>query len=144
MIKHRFVIWDKVMRFAFFTVVWAANLQFIHFGNLPRPLSIGNSVLCIVMFVFFVLFPILGQIYLVRKKSTYNESTFRNKYSGIRINRQRILYYFWQYLKLLIIATLIAQLYKSNPLAVLIPLVIIHILDAVLVAVLKPYIRQED
>lgn len=30
-IKRWFVFLDKVMRFTFFTVVWAANLQFIHF-----------------------------------------------------------------------------------------------------------------
>ena len=48
---------------------------------------------------------------------------------------------------MLAIATLIAQLYNSNPLAVLIPLIFIFLVDAVIVAFKKPFLvelKDED
>ena len=69
--------------------------------------------------------------------------SFESAYEGIRLQHGKIIYYFWPYLKLLIIATLVAQLYKTNPLAVLIPLVVIHIADAVLLYVYRPYLTDD-
>lgn len=43
-------------------------------------------------------------------------------------------------MKWLAIAFIIGQLYKTNPLAALIPLMIIHLVDAAILLFLKPYI----
>jgi hypothetical protein len=44
-----------------------------------------------------------------------------------------------RYYKLLIIGLLIPLLYKANPLATLIPLLILHLADGIFIIVLKPY-----
>jgi hypothetical protein len=41
---------------------------------------------------------------------------------------------------MLAIALLISQLYKTNPLATLIPLIFIHIIDAIILLYLKPLV----
>jgi len=43
-------------------------------------------------------------------------------------------------MKLFVIAILISQLYAANPLAVLIPLIFIHLLDAAVIFFLQPYL----
>ena len=43
-IKHWFVSLDKVIRFTFFTVMWAACLQFIHFYVEPSGFMVWNSI----------------------------------------------------------------------------------------------------
>lgn len=45
-------------------------------------------------------------------------------------------------MKWLAIAFLIGQLYKANPLAVLIPLMVIHLVDALIIAFRNPYIED--
>jgi hypothetical protein len=43
-------------------------------------------------------------------------------------------------MKWLAIAFIIGQLYKTNPLAALIPLMLIHAADALIILILRPYI----
>ena len=45
-------------------------------------------------------------------------------------------------MKWLAIAFLIGQLYKANPLAALLPLMFIHLADALIIALRNPYIED--
>lgn len=76
-IKHWFVALDKVMRFTFFTVMWAACLQFIRFYVEPSGFMVWNSILCIVMFVGYIAYVIVGYLYLRRQASFTNDATFK-------------------------------------------------------------------
>ena len=78
--NYKFAYIDKFVRFAFFTVIWACTLQFTVFSNSPREFNIWNSVLCIVMFVIFVLYPIGGFFWLRKMSGEMSDSTFRKKY----------------------------------------------------------------
>jgi hypothetical protein len=78
--NYRFAYLDKFIRFAYFTVVWACTLQFIEFTNTPKPFNIWNSVLCIVMFVLFVLYPILGFVFLWKMSGAVSDGTFKKNY----------------------------------------------------------------
>lgn len=62
--KRWFVFLDKVIRFTFFTVMWAACLQFIHFYNEPGGFMAWNSVLCIFMFVAYIVYVFISYFYL--------------------------------------------------------------------------------
>ena len=99
-----------------------------------------NSVLCIFMFVAYILYVFIGFFYLRKQAGITQESTFKEKFDGIRIRKERKWYFIFKYLKLLAIAFIIGQLYKANPLAALIPLMVIHLIDAGIVLFLKPYI----
>ena len=143
LIKRKMVFIDRILRFTFFTVVWAANLQFIYFSSRPTSIRAGSQAICIICFVVFILAVVAIQIYLYRKAESLRVVSFESAYEGMRLRHGKIIYYFWPYLKLLIIATLVAQLYKANPLAVLIPLVLIHIADAVLLYVYRPYLTDD-
>lgn len=48
----------------------------------------------------------------------------------------------FKYLKWVAIAFLIGQLYKFNPLATLIPLIAIHLLDGLVITFINPYIED--
>lgn len=99
-----------------------------------------NSTLCIVMFVVYVAYIFLGWFYLRKKGQITQALTFKEKFDGIRIRVERLWYFIFRYFKLLIIAILISQLYAVNPLAVLIPLLFIHLLDAFVIFFLKPFL----
>ena len=86
-IKHWFVSLDKVIRFTFFTVMWAACLQFIHFYVGPSGVMVWNSILCIFMFVAYIAYVFIGYFYLRKQASFTNESTFKEKFDGIRIKK---------------------------------------------------------
>jgi hypothetical protein len=66
-IGRMFVFIDKIVRFSFFTVVWASSLQFIIFHCEPSQFMAWNSVLCIFMFVVYVLYCWVGFLYLWRQ-----------------------------------------------------------------------------
>jgi hypothetical protein len=55
------------------------------------------------------------------------------------VSGNHLYYFIIKYYKLLIIAILIGLLYDSNPLAVLIPLIFIHILDGIFILITKPF-----
>ena len=86
-IRRKFTYIDRIVRFSFFTAIWAANLQFIYFDSLPQSLSAGNQAVCIIVFVAYVLFPIVGQVYLWRESGSLNEGTFFLKHQGVRIRK---------------------------------------------------------
>jgi hypothetical protein len=137
--NFRFAYLDKFVRFAYFTVVWACALQFIELTNQPREFSIWNSVLCIVMFVLFVGYPIAGFIYLKWRSGYQSEGTFQKNFEDVRVDRGRLWHFIWRYYRLLVIALLIALVYKGNPLAILIPLIIVHIVDGLIIVGFKPF-----
>ena len=68
-----------------------------------------------------------------------SDSTFRKKYEDIRIHSNRLFYFIWRYYKLLLIALLIGFLYDSNPVGILIPLIIVHVIDGLIIIFLKPF-----
>lgn len=92
------------------------------------------------MFVVYVAYIFLGWFYLRKKGQITQALTFKEKFDGIRIRVERLWYFIFRYFKLLIIAILISQLYAVNPLAVLIPLLFIHLLDAFVIFFLKPFL----
>ena len=136
---YRFSYLDKFMRFAYFTVVWACTLQFVEFHNFPKPFNIWNSVVCIFMFVVFVLYPIAGFVFLWRTSSAMSDGTFRKNYEDVRVRPGALFHFIWRYYRLLLIALLIGLIYSGNPLAILIPLIIMHIADGVIILVFKPF-----
>jgi hypothetical protein len=132
------------MRFAYFTVVWACTLQFVEFHNSPKSFNIWNSVVCIVMFVLFVLYPVVGFVFLWRTGGTMSENTFRKNFEDVRIAPDRLLHFVWRYYRLLLIALLIGLLYHGNPLVILIPLILVHIADGVIIILLKPFGMEQE
>lgn len=66
--------------------------------------------------------------------------TFKEKFDGIRLKKNFLWYFIFKYLKLVAIAFIIGQLYKTNPLAALIPLMVIHLADALIIGIKNPYI----
>lgn len=137
--SHKFVFLDKIVRFTYFTVVWACVLQFTWFENEPQAFHIWNSTILIVLFILAVLYPILGFLYLYRKYSSILRQTFNPLYFDIRIRGGKIFFYFiFKYYKLLLIALLIGLAYKE-PLASLIPLIVVNIVDGLILLFLKPY-----
>ena len=135
---------EKGVRFCWFTVIWASILQFTWFENLPFSFFQWNSAVCIILFVLFVLYPFLAFVYLWKKSNTMSVSTFTNLYWSIRIRSKRLWYLPFKYIKLLIIALLIGLLYKANPLAILIPLMLIHLADALIIFLMKPFRLSEN
>lgn len=133
---------DQVIRFTFFTVMWAACLQFTHFFNEPTGFMGWNSALCIVMFVAYLAYVGLGFYYINSQADITQEMTFKEKFDGIRLKKSSRWYFIFKYVKLLAIAFIIGQTYKANPLAALIPLMAIHLTDAIIILVKNPYIED--
>lgn len=75
--RHWFVYLDKIVRFTFFTVMWASSLQFIYFYCEPGGFMAWNSVLCIVMLVAYVLYIFFGYFYLKRQGGITQSLTFK-------------------------------------------------------------------
>lgn len=140
--ERTFVFIDKVVRFAYFTIVWACALQFTWFENLPQSFHIWNTIILIVFFIFVVLYPIIAFVYLRRRENSLTVSTYKNLYEGIRIESDdnKLIYYLVQYFKWLVIGLLIGLLHNVNPLATLIPLAFIFLFDGLAVLFWKPYI----
>lgn len=136
---NQFSYIDKFVRFAYFTVIWACVLQFNVFENTPKEFNIWNSVLCVIMFVLFVLYPIGGFLWLRKMSGEMSDSTFRKKYDDVRIHSNRLFYFVWRYFKLLLIALLIGFLSTSSPVGILIPLIIMHVFDGLIIIFLKPF-----
>ena len=137
---HSFVFIEKVIRFAYFTVVWACTLQFTWFMNEPQPFHIWNSILLIVLFILAVIYPFIAFIYLHRRFDSISRKTFIPLYFGLRIEGgKKFLYFIFKYYKLLIIALLIGLLYNANPLAVLIPLLSLNLADGIILIIAKPF-----
>jgi len=84
-LRKWFVFLDKVVRFTFFTVIWASSLQFIYFNCWPTGFMGWNSALCIIMFVAYVLYVFLGYFYLKREGGITQALTFKEKFDGVRI-----------------------------------------------------------
>jgi len=99
-----------------------------------------NSALCIVMFVAYIVYVFLGFFYLRNQASYTQDSTFKEKFDGIRIKKDSLWYFVFKYLKWLAIAFIIGQLYKANPLISLIILMVIHLVDALIIIFRNPYI----
>ena len=141
--SQTFTFIDKVVRFGYFTIAWASTLQFTWFQNEPQSFHIWNSVLLIVFFIFVLLYPIIGFIYIYRRFDSMSRQTFHPLYFGLRIEGGRKFFFFiFQYYKLLTFALLIGLLYNANPLAVLIPLIIIHLAEAILIIVVRPFYQE--
>lgn len=127
------------MRFIYFTIVWSCILQFIKFSNSPNSFNIWNGVLTILFFVFAVAYPIAVFAYLRGVSNTISQATFDRNFEDIRVNGNYLYYFILKYYKLLLIAILIGLLYDTNPLTVLIPLIVMHILDGVFIILAKPF-----
>lgn len=141
---NKFSYIDKFVRFSYFTVIWACTLQFTAFQNTPTSFNIWNSILCISMFVIFIVYPIIGFLWLRKMSGEMSESTFRKKYADIRIDSNRMFHFIWRYYKLFLIALLIGLLYNSNPLGVLIPLIIVHVLDGLIIIFVRPFGMEQE
>lgn len=83
--SKQLVMIDKIVRFAYFTVVWACVLQCTHLYNQPSSFNVWNSILTIVFFVAVFVYPMVIFIYLKRKSSIITESTFNRLYEDMRV-----------------------------------------------------------
>ena len=86
-----------------------------------------------------MLYPIAGFFYLWRTGSTMSDSTFRKNFEDVRIAPGRLFHFIWRYYRFLLIALLIGLIVHGNPLAILIPLIVMHIVDGVIIILLKPF-----
>ena len=94
----------------------------------------------IIFFVLAVLYPTVGFLYIRNKFNSLSRQTFENLYFELRIEGGRKWFYFlFFYYKLLAIALLVGLLHAVNPLAVLIPLIVLNIVDAIILLTIKPY-----
>jgi hypothetical protein len=71
---------DKIVRFAYFAVVWACVLQFTHLKNEPQSFFAWNTTLTIVMAVSAVAYPFVFFWYLRSTASTLSDNTFNKNY----------------------------------------------------------------
>lgn len=124
--------------------MWACCLQFIHFSVQPSGFMVWNSILCIVMFVAYVGYVFVGCYHLWERAGCTQVDTFKEIFDGTRIKGDRFWYFALRYLKLLAIAFIIGQLYSANPLAALIPLIVIHLADAAVITFLNPFIEGSN
>lgn len=132
------VLVDKIVRFAYFTIIWACVLQFISFSNSPTSFHNWNSALTIIMFVFVVGYPSL-MFYLLRENAdSLTNNTFGLAFEEMRIDKESLYYYPIRYYKLFIIAIVVASTYNSSPAIPLIILIILNGVDAGLLLKLKP------
>jgi hypothetical protein len=70
------VLVDKIVRFAYFTIVWACILQLISFQNSPSTFHTWNSALTIIMFVFAIVYPVVMFYLLYRNANSLTDTTF--------------------------------------------------------------------
>lgn len=70
------VLVDKIVRFAYFTIVWACILQFISFQNSPTTFRNWNSALTIIMFIFVVVYPLIMYYLLYKNANSLTDTTF--------------------------------------------------------------------
>lgn len=143
--KKWFVFIDKIVRFSFFTVIWASSLQFTSFKNEPASFMVWNSILCIVFFIGYTIYPAITYLFYIKKERDFTSiKTFKSKFDGLRLESSKMYYFFIKYYKNFLIVFLISQLYAQNPLATLIPLILIHIADFAIIFKIKPYLEESD
>lgn len=70
------VLIDKIVRFAYFTIVWACILQFLSFKNSPTGFYNWNSALTIIMFIFVVVYPLIMYYLLYKNANSLTDNTF--------------------------------------------------------------------
>ena len=71
-----FVMVDKIVRFAYLTLVCACTLQFISFANSPQSFHIWNSILTVVLFIAAFAYPIIMYLLLRRNANRLTDATF--------------------------------------------------------------------
>lgn len=129
---------DKVVRFAYFTVVWACVLQCTHLANQPHGFNIWNTILTILLFVLAAAYPTAIFFYIRYSSTTMSLATFNKRYEEIRINPDKLYYFLVRYYKLAAIACVIGFLYASSPVIPLIILIVLNLADAVLLIFADP------
>jgi len=67
---------DKMVRFAYFTIVWACILQFLSFTNSPSSFCTWNSALTVIMFAFAIVYPLVMYYLLRSNADSLTNSTF--------------------------------------------------------------------
>lgn len=76
----RLALLDKIVRFGYFTIIWACVLQCTHLSNEPKSFNIWNSVLTIFLFVAVFVYPIVMFFLLRRAANTMSSNTFDKTY----------------------------------------------------------------
>ena len=144
-VARGFVFVDKVGRFVYFTICWAVFLQLRFINVEPTSFRGWNHTIMILMLIFIVIaYPIFMTWYLKRIINTTSSTTFDISFEELRINRERVFYYLFRYLKLMIIAFVVSMLYAVTPIAALIILLILNFTDLLLIACARPFDMKQD
>lgn len=75
--RRWFIYVDRIVRFTFFTVIWASSLQFIYFKVEPGSFMGWNATLCIIMFIAYIVYIFLGYFYLRRNSGFMQANTYK-------------------------------------------------------------------
>jgi hypothetical protein len=90
------------------------------------------------MLIGVVGYPIVVGLLLRKYSNNLSDATFNNAYEEIRVDKEKLYYYFIRYYKQLFIAIIISLSYKASPVIPLVLLIIVNAIDAVLLLALKP------
>jgi hypothetical protein len=129
---------DKMVRFTYFSIVWACVLQFTHFSNEPRSFNIWNSTLTILFFLGVLAYPVIMFLVLRKRAFSVSVGTFHKKYEEVRVDPEKLYYFLIRYYKLVFIACIIGFLYAASPVIPLIILIALNLADAIMLIFLDP------
>lgn len=76
---------DKIVRFTYFSIIWACVLQCTHLSNQPSSFNIWNSILTILFFVGAFVYPAVMYLLLRRSAQTLSVKTFNSLYEELRV-----------------------------------------------------------
>lgn len=136
--SKKLALLDKIIRFAYFSIIWACVLQCTHLSNEPNSFNVWNTILTIVFFVAVLVYPVVIFLLLRRASSTLSAGTFNKSYEELRVSSESLYYYLVRYYKLVAIACIIGFLHAANPVIPLIVLIVLNLADALLLIFVKP------
>ena len=84
--SKKIALLDKIVRFAYFSIIWACVLQCTHLSNEPKSFNVWNSILTIVFFVAVLVYPAVIFLLLRRASSTLSAGTFNKSYEELRVS----------------------------------------------------------
>lgn len=136
---------DKIGRFVYFTICWAVFLQLRFWNVEPSGFKAWNNTIMVIMLIVVVIaFPIIMTLYLKRTINSISATTFDLSFEELRINRDRVFYFYFRYLKLMIIALAVSMLYAVTPIAALIVLLALNFIDLLIIICARPFDMKQD
>lgn len=149
--EKTFCFLDGVLRFVFFSFVWASLLQFTAFTSEFTPYSQLNATLCVVLFVGCLLHPTLSFLYLKAQYNYMTNDQYAYLYQDCFYQRLHVprtpsenlnpfLYLMFRYYRSSLVALVVCLAGTfSVPLAAIIPLLVLFALEVAWLAVCKIY-----